>query len=138
MARIHFDTSEVERLAVDLSKAPGRIQRKAPKAMHKAAFNIKRDMRKDLRDGMYSHRATHIPQMPSKINYDRLDMLGLAYEIGIDKVGQGNLGNFAAFGSINNAAIFDHTASMRAEIPRLLNALGDAGEESVLGGDNER
>lgn len=132
--RIRFDTSELERLAVDFSEAPGRIQRKAPKVMHKAAFNIKQGMRRDLRTGMYNHARTHIPDMLGQINYDRLDTLGLAYEIGIDKDGQGKLGNFAAFGSINNAAIFNHTASMRREMPRLLRALGAVAEDSVFGG----
>ena len=133
-SRIRFDTSELDRLAVDLSKAPGRIQRKAPKVMHRAAFEIKKGMRRDLTEGLYNHGRSHIPQMSNKINYDRLDGLGLAYEIGIDKGGQGNLGNFAAFGSINNAPIFDHTASLRRELPNIMRNLGDAGEDAVLGG----
>ena len=133
-ARTGFDTSELERLAVDFSEAPGRIQRKAPKVMHKTALEIKKGMRRDLRAGMYNHARTHIPDMRGQINYDRLDALGLAYEIGIDKDGQGKLGNFAAFGSINNAPIFDHTDSMRREMPRLLRALGTVAEDSVFGG----
>lgn len=133
-SRIRFDTSELERLAVDLSKAPGRLQRRAPKVFARAAFEIKKQMRKDLREGMYNHRRTHIPDMLGQINYDRLDTLGLAYEIGIDKDGQGKLGNFAAFGSINNAPIFDHTSSLRRELPNLVRHLGDAGEDAVLGG----
>ena len=132
--RIRFDTSELERLAVDFSEAPGRIQRKAPKVMQRAAFNIKFAMRRDLLAGMHNHGRTHIPDMSRQINYDQLDAIGLAYEIGIDKDGQGKLGNFAAFGSINNAPIFDHTDSMRREMPRLLRALGAVAEDSVFGG----
>ena len=134
--RIRFDTSELERLAVDFSQAPGRIQRKAPKVMRKTALEIKSGMRRDLLAGMHNHGRTHIPDMSGAINYDQLDAIGLAYEIGIDKDGgQGELGNFAAFGSpINNAPIFDHTDSMRREMPRLLRALGAVAEDSVFGG----
>lgn len=41
--RIDIDTSEVRRLAVDLSKAPARVQRGAGQAIRKTAFDIERD-----------------------------------------------------------------------------------------------
>lgn len=128
MSRIEFDTSELKRLAVDLSQAPGRIQRKAPKVMHRAAFEVKKGMRHDAS----GHR--YLRQFDYRVNYDRLDAIGLAYEVGFDKIGQGKLANIIVFGSINNAPVFDHTAALRRETPNIVRHLGVAGEDSVLGG----
>ena len=126
MSKIEWDTSEVDRLAADLSKAPARIQRSAPKVFARAAFEIKKGMKRDAS----GHR--HLPQLDQHVSYDRLGLLD--YEIGFDKVGQGNLANFAAFGSINNAPVMDHTAALRHEIPEIMRHLGDEGEDAVLGG----
>lgn len=128
MSRIEFDTSEVKRLAVDLSQAPGRIQRKAPKVMHRAAIDVKKAMRVDASGHRYLH------QFAREVNYDRLDALGLAYEVGFDKSGQGNLANIIVFGSINNAPVYDFTAALRRETPNIVRHLANAGEDSVLGG----
>jgi len=130
MSRIEFDTSEVKQLAADLSRAPGRIQRRAPKVFEVAANKIKRGMRRDASGHNY------LSGLPSTVNYDHLG--GLNYEIGFDKVGQGNLANFAAFGSINNAPVLDLNAPLRREVPFILRALAGAGEDSVLGGDGDR
>lgn len=43
---IHFDTSEVDRLAVDLTKAPGKVRRKVSQAIRKSAQGIQRDARR--------------------------------------------------------------------------------------------
>ncbi len=128
MVYIKFDTSEVKRLAVDLSEAPSRLQRKAPKVMARGAFQIKKGMRKDASGHNFLSKLSY------KVNYDQLDSGGLNYEIGFDKVGQGNLANIIVFGSINNAPVFDHTAALRRETPLILHHLGDAGEDSVFGG----
>ena len=127
MTSIHFDTTEVNRLAVDFSKAPGRIQRKAPRIMQKTAFDIKTRMRRDAR----GHR--YLPHFAREINYDRTDTLGLAYEIGFDKQEQGNLANIIVFGSINNAPVYDFYGALYAEALGLVNKLAAAGQESVLG-----
>lgn len=127
MASIHFDTSELNALAIDFSKAPGRIQRAAPKVMHKAAFDIKTRMRRDAR----GHR--YLPHFANEINYDRTDSLGLAYEIGFDKRGQGNLANIIAFGSINNAPVYDFYGALTIEALTLGTKLADAGHDSVFG-----
>lgn len=128
MSGIHIDTSEVDRLAVDLSQAPGRIQRKAPKVMQVGAYKIKQEMQSD-----FSGHG-HLPHLGHKVNYDRRDALGLSYEIGIDKGGQGDLGNIAAYGSSNNAPVADKNAGLRKELPMIVFHLGGAAEDSVLGG----
>ena len=125
---VHFDASEVNALAVDLSRTPGRIQRSAPTVMETGAYKIKQEMADDF-DG---HR--HLGNLGHKVNYDQLDGLGLAYEIGIDKGGVGSLGNVAAYGTSNNAPVADKNRGLLVELPRILNHLGDVGEDAVLGG----
>lgn len=132
MARAHWDTSELDRMIVDLSEAPGRIQRRAPKVFEVAANKIKRGMKRD------ASGHGHLPDLDRHVSYDRLDALGLSYEIGFDKIGQGHLANFAAFGSINNAPVMDHTAALREEIPFVMRNLGNAGADSVFGDSDER
>ena len=127
MSRIHFDTDELDRLALNLSKAPGRMQRKAPKVFEVAANKIKRGMRRD------ASGHNHLSKLASTIEYDKLGEL--TYEIGYKKIGQGNLANIAAFGSVNNAPVLVLDAPLRRELPFILHHLADEGEDAVLGGD---
>jgi hypothetical protein len=125
---LHWDTSEVDRLAIDLSRAPGRMQRRAPKVfavgMAKAKKNLKR----------MASGHSHLPQLDSHVEYDRLG--DLHYELGFNKVGQGSLANIAVYGSINNAPIMGTPAdALRVELPYILRHLGDEAAEAVLGGD---
>lgn len=127
---MRFDESEVNALAIDLSKAPGRAQRRAPKVFARGAHEIHRGMKREAS----GHR--YLKQLQSHVGYDRIGEL--SYEIGFNKVGQGNLANIAAFGSINNAPVMDITAPLRRELPQIIRHLADLGEESVLGGDRDR
>lgn len=122
---IHFDTSQLDRLSVDLSEAPDRIKEKAPKVFEVGANKIKRGMKR----AASGHR--YLPSLDAHVSYDKHGPLD--YEIGFDKVGQGNLANFAAFGSINNAPVMDHTLALREETPSIMSNLADAGESAVLG-----
>lgn len=124
--RISWDASEVNHLAIDLSQAPGRMQRKAPKVFARGAFEIKNRIQR----AASGHR--HLPHLDDHVSYDSLGPL--SYEIGFDKRGQGSLANIAAFGSVNNAPVMQSPAMLaRHEIPEILRHLGDTGEESVLG-----
>lgn len=126
--RLEWDTSQVNRLAVDLSEAPGRIQRKAPKVFEVAANKIKKSLRSDASGHDYLKSG-----FAAKVNYDRLDPL--AYEIGFDDEGQGELANIAVYGSINNSPVMKSPVEhARLETPHIQRHLADAGEESVLGG----
>lgn len=128
MTRLHWDTSEVNRLAVDLSEAPGRAQRKAPAVFARGAFEIKNRIKR----AASGHG--HLPSLDAHVSYDHLGFLD--YEIGFDKRGQGNLANIAVYGSINNAPIMETPAMLaRPELREIERHLGDVGEESVLGGD---
>lgn len=125
---MHWDTSEVNRLAADLSRAPSRIQRAAPKVFEVAANKIKKSLRRDASGHDYLQSGFEF-----KVNYDRLGPI--AYEIGFDDEGQGELANIAVFGSVNNAPIMQSPADhARLELPHIERHLGDEGEEAVLGG----
>ena len=132
MARVSIDTRDVRDLYRDLSKAPGRIQRKADGVLKKGAVKIKSGMRREFRNvrGWRGHRG-YYPHIATAIGFDKIVD---GYEIGIDKNGdQGGLGNILAFGTSNNAPVVDHTAALRRETPHVLRELGEAAEESVLG-----
>ena len=129
--KLEWDTSEVNRLAVDLSQAPGRIQRKAPKVFEVGANKIKKTLRADASGHDYLKSG-----FAAKVNYDRFGPLD--YEVGFDDEGQGELANIAVFGSINNAPVVKSPLEhARLELPSIERHLGDAGEESVLGGERE-
>jgi hypothetical protein len=127
---LRWDTSEVERLAVDLSRAPRRVQRRAGYEFSAAADRVRFRMKR-LASG---HR--FLDELPETVGSSRFGPLD--YEVGFDKVGQGKLANIIVYGSVNNAPVFDHTEALRMEIPELQRHLGDAGEDSVLGGPGER
>jgi len=124
--KLEWDTSELNRLSVDLSGAPGRVQRKAPKVFARGAFEIKKRIERAASGHDY------LPDLDRHVGYSKLG--DLEYEIGFNKVGQGSLGNIAVYGSINNAPVMESPAMLaRPESREIERHLGDAGEESVLG-----
>lgn len=124
---IEFDSREVNQLAIDLSKAPGRIQRSAPKTLRKGAFDVKQRLRRDASGHAY------LPGLAAKAAYT--EFTPLSYEIGFDKGGQGSLANVAVYGTSNNAPIMSSPADhLRLELPTIMRYLGDDGEDAVLGG----
>lgn len=128
--KLEWDTSGVNRLAVDLSEAPGRAQRKAPGVFARGAFEIKNRIKRAASGHDY------LPSLDAHVSYTKYGFLD--YEIGFDKVGQGNLANIAVYGSINNAPVMESPEMIaRYELPEIERHLGDVGEESVLGGDRE-
>lgn len=128
MTKLEWDTSQVDRLSLDLSEAPGRMQRKAPRVFAGGALEITNR----LKVAAEGHR--YLPGLANRVNYDKLG--DLHYEIGFEKVGQGNLANFAVYGSINNAPIMMSPAdAARLEMPAIERNLADAGEAAVLEGD---
>lgn len=119
---VTFD-AELGRLIADLGAAGGKVTTGAIGVMTKAAVNIKKGMQADFS----GHR--HAPAIPRAINFDQR---GLSIEVGVDKAGpQGGLGNLLAFGSSKNAAVVDHTAALRRELPNVEKYLGDLGEKAL-------
>lgn len=118
-----MDTSEVDELAADLVKAGPKVVTGATQVILKAALNIEAGMKKD-----FSGHG-HAPLIPQAINHT---VRGLSAEVGVDKRGpQGGLGNILAFGTSKNAAVVDHTAAMRRELPALEEYLGKLGVDSL-------
>ena len=120
---VEFDTSEVDAFAVALGRAGRKATLESAKVIAKGAGKVAEGMRKDFT----GH--SHAPLIPRAINYD---VRGLSFEVGVDKSGpQGGLGNLLAFGSANNGAVVDHTASLRRELPALEKYLADVMERAV-------
>lgn len=125
MTGFHWDTSQVNRLSLDLSEAPGRIQRRAPKVFARGALEIK----KRLKVAASGHR--YLPSLDQYVTYDKVGEL--SYEIGFERRGQGLLANIAVYGSVNNAPIMMSPAdAARLEMPAIERNLADAGEAAVL------
>lgn len=113
----------LDRLVVDLGHAGRKATIESMKVMAKAASKIRDGMREDFT----GHN--HAPSIPRAIDYT---VRGLSIEVGVNKSGpQGALGNLLAFGSSKNAAVVDHTAALRRELPALERYLADVAEKSL-------
>ena len=120
---VSIDASQVDRLAADLGRAGRKATLQATAVIAKGALNIKNGMKADFT----GHR--NAIRIPAAINYD---LRGLSAEIGVDKRGpQGGLGNILAFGTSKNAAVVDHTAALRREVPNIEKFLGEIGVKSL-------
>lgn len=128
MTGFNWDSSQVGRLSIDLSEAPDRIQRAAPKVLYVGINKAKKNLKRDASGHDY------LPKLASHVGYDEIGEL--EYELGFNKVGQGNLANIAVYGSVNNAPIMGTPAdALRIELPHIMRHLGDEGADAVLGGD---
>lgn len=129
MNRITVDMSEVNRLAADFGRIPGRAVPEADAISKKAAQNIKDQMVAEAESsGSYKHFA-------AAITYDRAFGFGkIGYEVGPDKDRtQGALGNILYFGTSKNGPVLDIEAPMRAEAPRFEQAVGLMAERLIAG-----
>lgn len=135
MASVHFDidASDLKNLEIDLRGAPKRIQFAASKTLRRSGLIVKDQMAKDARGhhGSWWGHPFVMRGLPRAVDSE---MIGrLTVEVGFNKVGQGKLANIMVYGSVNNAPVFDHTASLRRSLPVIEEMFGEAGEESVLG-----
>lgn len=134
--RISVDNSELERLEVDLSLAPARVQRAVPRVLKtRVGPKLEREMRDDARGHLGNWFG--IPGTEYSTPLDRHvshEMLGpFSVEAGIEYVGAGKLAHIIAYGSVNNGPAYDSTAALRRTTPFAVEWLADAAEESVLG-----
>ena len=129
MTGVKFDTSQVDRLAIDLEEAPKRMQLAARKTMKRSALEIKRRMVEEFS----GH--SHAGGVPFSLEFQPRGEFG--WEIGeLDSAGrQWGLAAILAYGTANNAPVADHRKSLREETPIMLRYLGADAEKSVLGGD---
>src|SRR5690606_5591120 len=116
-----MDASEVDRLAVDLGRVPGRAVPKVTAAVTKGAVNIKNDWA-DRWKGL-----SHAPALASAVTYDMEFGVGwVGAVIGPDKEKrQGALGNIIEYGTVNNAPRPGGGPALAAEEPKFTKALSD-------------
>jgi hypothetical protein len=125
---IRFDASQVNEMAADLSRAPARARRAAPKVFEVGALKTKRNLQRMAK----GHR--FLGGLDSAVAYDAL--APLHYEIGFDKGGVGSLANVAVYGTSNNAPVMGTPMdALRMELPSIARHLGDEGADSVFGGE---
>ena len=121
------DSSEVDQLAFDLSRAPERMKRGTARTMKRSALEIKRGMQREFSGHRYAGA------VPLSIEFQWQG--GNRYEIGeLDSAGpQWGLAAILSYGTSNNAPVADHRAPLRREAPAMLHHLLDAAEDSVFG-----
>jgi hypothetical protein len=126
-ATIEIDDHELEQLEVDLKEAPGRMQRDARKALKRGAEIVDKGMKRDAR----GHR--YLPRLPRSVTHELIDMF--TAEIGLSPIPgtQGRLAHIIAYGSVNNAPVYDYTAALRRSTPEILELFGAAAEDAALG-----
>jgi hypothetical protein len=121
------DDSELRTLQIDLSEAPGRMQRGGHKTLGRAGDLVNRGMKRDAR----GHR--QLPRLPKSVTNEFIDYW--TQEIGLSPIPetQGRLAHIIVYGSINNEPVYDHTAALRRETPTILEMFAGEAEEDVLG-----
>jgi hypothetical protein len=119
-----FDTSALDRLALDFIQAPAKVIPALLPVAHKAGGNIKTRMRKDAS----GHR--HLAGLERFVEYDvEVDATSVTVDVGFRKEGRGNLANIAAFGSPTSAPVMDITAGLYAELPNFMRWVVKVGSE---------
>ncbi len=125
---IRVDTSELDRLAFDLSQAPERVQRKGAAVIKRGAVEILKDLRREFSGHSYARG------VPFALEMRRSGRLG--WDIGelTDAGPQWGIAHILEYGTANSAPVTDMRASLRRELPAIMHHLGDEAEDAVLGG----
>lgn len=129
--RLSIDDTELRRLEVDISGAPGRMQRNCTETVIKGARAVEKGMKRDAR----GHR--YLRHLPKAVSYQLLTPFEAEIGLGPKRMTQGSLAHIIAYGSVNNAPVYDHTAALRRETPNIERMFADAAEQSVLGEDRD-
>lgn len=133
----HLDDSELRTLEVDLRRAPARVQVRGNQVISRGAKIVNKHMRQIVDGHMGNWFGQPGTSYPTPIGRHVTDeMIGLMHaEIGVEKRGAGKLAHILAYGSVNNAPVFDHTASLRRAAPQVEKMMADMAEESILTGE---
>jgi len=126
VAKIEFDTSELNAFAADLTQAPAELDGKILPVVEKGALNIKNQLVSEMRS------SKHFKGVAGGISYDIHggQMFGrgvIEAEIGPTKGSPGSLANIAYFGGARGGGgtVPDPQGALDAEIPKFEQALGD-------------
>ena len=129
MAKVEFDTSELNALAADLTQAPAELDGKILPVVEKGALNIKNQLVSEMR------ASKHFKGVARGISYDIHggQMFGrgvIEAEIGPTKGSPGSLANIAYFGSSRGGGtVPDPQGALEAEMPKFEDALGNLFED---------
>lgn len=116
-----FDMSEVNKLAADLGRIPGRMVAPVTAALTKSADSLKEAMRAD------AGGIGHAPYFPDSITAEVKTTVGqFTAEVGPDKdLRQGALGNILYFGTSKNGPVLDINGPLDGEAPKFEKAIED-------------
>lgn len=122
---MEFDVSEVNELAADLGRIPGRMVPPMIAAVTKSSHAVRDQMRAD------AGGIGHAPHFPKSITDEiRVKAGQIEAEIGPDKgLKQGALGNILYFGTSNNGAVLNINSALDAEAPKFQKAVEAAAEK---------
>lgn len=136
MVRGNFDDGELRQLHIDLSEAPNRVQRRAPKVLKdKVRPRLEAEVKIDSAGHMgnwFGDPATeYVTPLPPHVSSEMRGRWEV--EAGIENKGAGKLAHIIADGSVHNAPAYDAGASLRRTLPYAMDELAAAGEESIFG-----
>lgn len=131
MGDIHIYDEGLYELEVDVSGAPGRVQRGMTARL---AGPVRRRLEREMKIDASGHR--RLPHFADAIGSTMMGPLEL--EVGFDKRGQGELANIIVYGSINNAPVYDFQAGPRRAIPGIIDDIADMAEDAVLDDEGHR
>lgn len=129
--RTRIDGDQLNELEADLRGAPARIQVDTREGVKRAAKRIAKEMRVDAS----GHR--YLADLPRAVSYTAFfneAEIGLGPRRGT----QGSLAHIIAYGSVNNAPVYDYTAGLRRAEPKILEDFADDAESDVLGKGGKR
>lgn len=134
---IEIDYHEVKQLELDLSRAPGRLQRASRNSLKYRAGPI---LASAMRHDATGHQGNYFgiagtefsTPLEKHVSHEMVDLDTV--EAGIENKGAGRLGNIIAKGSANNAPAYDFMAGPRRVMPKIEEILAGDAEAAVLGG----
>lgn len=121
-----FDTSELDALARELALAPLKIMPALVPVAHKAGAKIKADIRRN------ASGHSRLPHLARAVSYDvSVGASEVEVEVGFDKVGQGNLGNIAVYGTDDTAPFVDIDTPLHSEVPAFMRWVAAAAVKAL-------
>lgn len=118
-----IDTHELDIATARLRSAGERLRDEADDELGAGARRIQAGMKVDAA----GHR--YLPKFPRHVGRSRISKLN--WEVGFNRVGQGNLADIIVGGSINNAPVYPWLGPFEREIPVLEQRLADRAEKLV-------
>lgn len=117
------DTHELDLATARLRQSGGRVVDAVSDELGASARRIQAGMKVDAT----GHR--YLPKFPRHVGRTKLSKLH--WEIGFNRVGQGNLADIIVGGSINNAPVYPWLGPFEREVPVLEQRIADAAQDVV-------